>query len=335
MERTEKLFAARLLLKETDRAERSGGALGGASGIRGLPPDEAGGEGAELARRAAREIGRRHGASEGGRRRAIRAARVQAERWRREVIAEGPSWTLGPRETETLIRGMDVLDRYGAEGAYELAGGTSLAVRWRHRGSTDFDLEADIGVRWKLIGNLEAMKEAFRHAFPGREVLASVTSIVVGQGEDGVWSFWARSGRLGRTEHKSSVEVAPGRTVTLADPVEVLAGKVEGRMVKQGRFLQRDLYDVAAARTYDPASLATVLAMIGSEDTARVGKDLRVLERTGWWERGEKGRALLDRQGPPDLRVDPKKCLSQSAAILETGAAGLPARGGASRPGTG
>ena len=43
--------------------------------------------------------------------------------------------------------------------------------------------------------------------------------------------------------------------MALADPVEVLAGKVEGRMVKQGRFLQRDLYDLAAARTYDPASL--------------------------------------------------------------------------------
>ena len=121
--------------------------------------------------------------------------------------------------------------------------------------------------------------------------------------------------------------------MALADPVEVLAGKVEGRMVKQGRFLQRDLYDLAAARTYDPASLAAVLAMIGSEDTARAGRDLRVLERTGWWEKGMKGRALLDRQGPPDLRVDPKKCLSQSAAILEAGAAGLPR--GASRPGTG
>lgn len=41
---------------------------------------------------------------------------------------------------------------------------------------------------------------------PGWEVLVSVTSIVVGQGEDGIWSFRVRSGRLGRTVYKLPVE---------------------------------------------------------------------------------------------------------------------------------
>ncbi len=172
----------------------------------------------------------------------------------------------------------------GPEGCV-LGGGTVLAARWRHRVSTDIDLFTD--------------RELFTERVASRreEVAAALESLVADAGEGAVevergWlRVHFREGPAALmtiprpTVRDAYVQYVRGIGIPAESTPEILARKLQSRILDLGVFTDRDLYDLLVARKRDAEALRRVLASITDAERAAIASELRALP--GSWSSGE------------------------------------------------
>ena len=166
----------------------------------------------------------------------------------------------------------------GPEG-YVLGGGTVLAARWQHRVSTDIDLFTDLArYQGAIVSERENVGEALR-------------SLVGAAGEGAVevergWLRvqFAEAPVALMTIPRPTVqdpydEWVQGTGVPTESTAEILARKVQSRILDLGVFTARDLYDILVAAERDRAALRRVLASITAAERAAIAGELRALPR--------------------------------------------------------
>lgn len=171
-----------------------------------------------------------------------------------------------------------LLSLLGADGCV-LGGGTVLAARWRHRVSTDIDLFAD--------------HERYQERIASRrdEVSRALCAIV---GQAGTGAVQVERGwlRVDLPEGPATLMTIPrptirdeypetvsGTTIPAESTAEILARKVQSRILDNGVFADRDLYDLLVAAERDQEALRRVLASITAEERVMIASELRSLPR--------------------------------------------------------
>lgn len=172
----------------------------------------------------------------------------------------------------------------GADGCV-LGGGTVLAARWQHRVSTDIDL---------FTGH-----ERYQDAIMRRrnDVTATLEGLVAeaGEGAVEVERGWLR---VHFPEGPAALMTIPRPTIRDAFPesvegtriptestAEILARKLQSRILELGVFTDRDLYDLLVAQRRDPDALRRVLTSVTDSERATIASELRSLPPH--WSSGE------------------------------------------------
>ena len=170
-------------------------------------------------------------------------------------------------------------------GGCVLGGGTVLAARWRHRVSTDIDLFTD---HQRFTERVARRRE---------EVAAALEALVADAGEGAVEveRGWLRvhfpEGPAALmtiprpTVRDAYVEYAQGTDILTESTAEILARKLQSRILDLGVFTDRDLYDLLVAQERDAEALQRVLASITGAERAAIASELRALP--AHWSSGE------------------------------------------------
>ena len=179
---------------------------------------------------------------------------------------------LDGRPGESLRLAWPLFSRWANWNEVRMGGGTTLAMRWRHRRSTDVDLAMD-NAEFKrmrerhgadMSATLKALKDQgrikkYNHSrhlidawFPTGPV-SLVGSIL--QGQDIV-------------SNESEAETG----VRLVRTEEILFSKLNGRVVGRGRLMVRDGYDLASAIEFDPEALAKATLRLDGDEWAALNK---------------------------------------------------------------
>ena len=172
----------------------------------------------------------------------------------------------------------------GPEGCV-LGGGTVLAARWQHRVSTDIDLFTD--------------HERFTERVASRrqEVADALEALVADAGEGAVevergWlRVHFREGPVALmtiprpTVRDTYVEYVQGTDIPMESTAEILARKLQSRILDLGVFTDRDLYDLLVAQEHDADALRRVLASITDAERVAIASELRALPAR--WSSGE------------------------------------------------
>ena len=180
-----------------------------------------------------------------------------------------------------LARVAPLLSTWLGENGCVLGGGTVLAARWRHRVSTDIDLFTDIQhYREKILARRDDVTAALEHLVGGN-----------GDGAVEVERGWLRVGfREGPaslmtiprpTLTDDYTESAAGTDIPAESSAEILARKLQSRILELGEITDRDLYDFLAAERHDPESLRRTLASVTARERATIASELRTLP-AGW-----------------------------------------------------
>ena len=74
-------------------------------------------------------------------------------------------------------------------------------------------------------------------------------------------------------------EIVSGTPIPTESTAEILARKVQSRILDNGVFADRDLYDLLVAAERDQEALRRVLASITTEEKAMIASELRALPR--------------------------------------------------------
>ena len=197
-----------------------------------------------------------------------------------------------------LARVAPLFSSWFGENGCILGGGTVLASRWQHRVSTDIDLFTD--------------HERYQERIASRrEEVASELEALVAQAGEGaveVERGWLRvhlpEGPAAlMTIPRPSVrdaytEVARGTEIPTESSAEILARKLQSRILDLGVFTDRDLYDLLVAQQHDPEALRRVLNSITTAERATIANELRTLPHH--WSSGEPVRE----PAYPDLLSD-------------------------------
>lgn len=184
------------------------------------------------------------------------AAREDAER----LDLPEPARTVW-RQAEKLIEAI----RGGDTGNEVLVGGgTILACRWRHRGSTDVDLlvtGTDTLREWMEGGPADgAQLTGGRWDRPSEEhlrVLYELGSLDV-------------TASRPRPEHGAGNGVVDGKGIKVLTTTQILRGKLNRAV--QGRSPVRDLFDFATAAEKDPRALAEATGMLRRAEVEAITK---------------------------------------------------------------
>ena len=166
-----------------------------------------------------------------------------------------------------------------------LGGGTVLAARWGHRVSTDIDLFTD---HQRFTERVASRRE---------EVAAALETLVADAGEGAVevergWlRVHFREGPAALmtiprpTVRDAYTEYVRGTDIPTESTAEILARKLQSRILDLGVFTDRDLYDLLVARERDAEALRRVLASVTDAERAAIASELRVLPDR--WSSGE------------------------------------------------
>lgn len=204
-----------------------------------------------------------------------------------------------------LARVAPALAEWLGPDGFVLGGGTVLAARWAHRVSTDIDLFTGI--------------ERYQRAIASQRdrVAASLRNLVgnAGEGAVEVERGWLR---VQFAEAPAALMTIPrptiqdpyaewvhGMEVRTESTAEILARKVQSRILDLGAFTARDLYDILIARERDPDAIGRVLASITDQERAAIASGLRGLPRdwTGAEPVREPARPELLRDLPRRARL--------------------------------
>lgn len=142
----------------------------------------------------------------------------------------------------------------GGEHHLTLGGGTALAMRWAHRRSIDLDFTADYAINDRLpVSGFRADIERLTGQQGYVTFHPGLTQIDLPQGEITVDASYSL------TPQPRSADTIVGTRIAIHANAEILARKVGYRMLGEGRYLARDLYDLAVARRADPQAFSTAL----------------------------------------------------------------------------
>ena len=185
----------------------------------------------------------------------------------------------------------------GPEG-YVLGGETVLAARWQHRVSTDIDLFTDL-VRYQSA------------IVSQRERVAGILRSLVGANGEGAVEVERGWLRVQFADAPVALMTIPrptiqdpyrewvvGADVPTESTAEILARKVQSRILDLGAFTARDLYDIVVAQDQDREALGRVMASITAQECAAIASELRGLPR-GWT-----GDQPVREPGRPELLTD-------------------------------
>lgn len=182
----------------------------------------------------------------------------------------------GPRQLFEAVEPV-LGEFFGADG-YRMGGGTVLAALWRHRHSTDVDLFAEPShYRAVLAGARLELERALVSRVPGvvperSWVEPEAVFLDCGGGEVTV-------SPLPRLPGAPFPPRTVGSSRVPAEGIEEILGKkIRFRMLGEGSYLLRDLYDVAWAGREAPAVLERVLAAEGPRRLRQVAAELSTLE---------------------------------------------------------
>lgn len=188
---------------------------------------------------------------------------------RRIELAEGPRQLFEAAEPV-------LSEFFGADG-YRMGGGTILAALWGHRHSTDVDLFAEPSQYRAVLARARLeLERALVSRVPG---VAAERSWV----EPEAVFLDCQGGEVTVTPAPRFAEGTPagivGSSRVPAEGIEEILGKkIRFRMLGEGSYLLRDLYDVAWARREAPAALSRVLAAEGPRRLRQVAAELSTLE---------------------------------------------------------
>ena len=139
-----------------------------------------------------------------------------------------------------------------------LGGGTVLAARWQHRLSTDLDFFLRQGPFDDLIARREGeLRDALGGVAFGMIVTPRHMQCVMRKTAVEVSVDVVSSSALG----PAAPDAAPHGVATQTTSA-ILAGKVVGRMMQQGRATVRDVYDLCVAERADPDALLAAVAAV-------------------------------------------------------------------------
>lgn len=158
---------------------------------------------------------------------------------------------LPPGPTELLEAVRKPLGHHlGGEHHLIFGGGTALAARWAHRHSTDVDLYASHRP-FRRMSEFDLIRDLDEHT-AGRARLYldhDFAQIDLPGGHVSVDTSFAL------TAQPRSRDTIHGTAVGAYSNAEILARKLVYRMLGQGRYVSRDLYDLAVGRHKHPAAL--------------------------------------------------------------------------------
>ena len=195
-----------------------------------------------------------------------------------EVTVPGTPGVVLARVAPTL------LTLFGKENVV-LGGGTVLAARWNHRVSTDIELITDLE---HYQGRVADRRQEVASTLRGLLSDAAEGAVEV---ERGWLRVHFREGPAALmtiprpTIRDPYPEVAAGTGVPTESTAEILARKLQSRILDLGVFTDRDLYDLLVARERDPVALRRVLASVTDAERAAIASELRGLPQD--WSSGE------------------------------------------------
>ena len=179
----------------------------------------------------------------------------------------------GPAELLQAVR-QPLTYHLGGEHHLTLGGGTALSMRWAHRRSIDLDFTAEFAINARLpVSGFQADIDRLTAQHGYVTFTPGLTRIDLPAGEITV------DGSDSLTRSPRSADTIHGTRIPLHTNAEILARKLGYRMLARGRYLSRDLYDLAVARQADPEALATALATFHPDSLATLRRNLAQLDQ--------------------------------------------------------
>ena len=197
---------------------------------------------------------------------------------------------------ETFWRVHAALSEYVDESELRLGGGTALAMRWRHRHSTDIDLWMDARDFERLTDGkrVAELTAALERACPDAD------SLTVGKG---FVSVWLGNNELSvypserATSDALSNDQVTGTLIRLESSAEILTRKLVYRIWLKGDIVPRDVYDLAWCERAEPQALQIAKNGLGHREQAGISDELRrIAEGKTVWTEGE--RPIIDPADP-------------------------------------
>ena len=133
-----------------------------------------------------------------------------------------------------------------------LGGGTALAARWQHRDSFDIDLFTSHSEFTQAIYRQSARFKARFEELPVGRIATFGPEGCTLYLHDGKADIVAS---LTQTDHSRSKDCTVNPRIPLESNLEILAKKLHQRIIADGRIVPRDLYDMAVARSLEPATM--------------------------------------------------------------------------------
>lgn len=173
--------------------------------------------------------------------------------------------SLSGHPKETLVRSRALLARHATPEEMRnlrLGGGTALAMRWKHRHSTDIDYAMDVDVAEAFVdrshGAMTAdLRELVRAGAIKRKFLFAGRSASWHYVDSGPVSI---SASLRRADPEVMDWEAETGTLVVST-FEILRGKLLGRVLNGNRLLVRDGYDMCCAFLYAPEEIASLVRL--------------------------------------------------------------------------
>lgn len=201
-------------------------------------------------------------------------------------------------------------------GTYRLGGGTGLAAVWRHRHSTDVDLFMD-GSAYRAVSVSAEKRLALEHQ------LRSVLSPTALEIQNGFLKLISQEGELSLSTTPHPLPFIPSQTDQVADtlieiepPAMVIGRKIHARMLSNGVFVLRDMYDIAAASVFAKDDLSKVLRTISDSDRAALRSELTSLP-SNWASLPLSGRPIINGVAPDTLARNPGRSLQVVIQLLD------------------
>ena len=179
----------------------------------------------------------------------------------------------GPDELLAAIR-KPLAYHLGGEHHLTLGGGTALAMRWAHRSSIDLDFTADYAINDRLPAS--GLRTDIDRITGGKGYVTftpGLTRIDLPGGEITVDASYSL------TRYPRSDDTIAGTQIGLHTNAEILARKLGYRILAEGRYLARDLYDLAVARQADPQTFTTALDTCHPDSLAGLRRNLARLDQ--------------------------------------------------------
>lgn len=181
----------------------------------------------------------------------------------------------GPRQLFAAVE--PVLSEFFTPAGYRIGGETVLAGLWSHRHSTDVDLFVEPSFYQGIVRDR------------GAEIERTLAGRVPGMDPE---RSWVEPEHLDLAVGASEVTMLPAVPIhpapaaphrvrnseVAAESVEeILSKKVRLRMIGEGAYLIRDLYDLACAEAVDPQALGRALAAEPPRRLRQIARELRSL----------------------------------------------------------